>query len=170
LLAVPTAIQRGDEVAENYPSELSDALSVRTYIHASAKLFASYWMPNDYEVPGLQRRFGRAASSIFQLVVDALFAFQVIVILGLMLTYVGVRLATGRTEWWPLTEEDKTLACTYLIALAIVLYTMVLSCFLGTGLNRYRVSTEHLILANTAIGFTLWGRCVPVLSRSVVLH
>jgi hypothetical protein len=29
LLAVPTAIRRGDEVAENYPSELSDALSVR---------------------------------------------------------------------------------------------------------------------------------------------
>jgi transposase len=29
LLAVPTAIRRGDEVAENYPSELSDALAVR---------------------------------------------------------------------------------------------------------------------------------------------
>ena len=32
------------------------------------------------------------------------------------------------------------------------------------------LTTEHMILANTTIGFTLWGRCVPVLSRSVVLH
>ena len=30
-LAVPTALRRGDEVAENYPSELSDALAVRNY-------------------------------------------------------------------------------------------------------------------------------------------
>jgi hypothetical protein len=30
LLAVPTAIRRSDEVAANYPSELSDALAVRT--------------------------------------------------------------------------------------------------------------------------------------------
>src|SRR5512135_1304845 len=30
LLAVPTALRRGDEVAENYPSELSDALAVRS--------------------------------------------------------------------------------------------------------------------------------------------
>ena len=138
-----------------------------TYVHESMKLFASYWMPNDYELPGLERGVGRATSAIFQFVVNIVFAFQVVVVLGLMFTFVSVRIATGRPDWWPLAERDKTLSCVYVISLAIVLYAMFVSCFIGTGLNRYRTATELLIFANTAIGLTLWSRGVHALSRSV---
>ncbi len=138
-----------------------------TYVHESMKLFASYWMPNDYEVPGLERGVGRAASAIFQFVVNGVFAFQVVVVVGLMFIYVSVRIATGQPDWWPLAERDKELACIYLTSLAIVLYTMIISCFMGVGDNRYRTPTELLILANTAIGFTLWGHSARALSVQV---
>ena len=68
-----------------------------TYVHESMKLFASFWMPNDYDVPGLERGLGRAASSIFQFVVNAVFLLQVLVVLGLMFLYASVRISSDRT-------------------------------------------------------------------------
>jgi hypothetical protein len=41
LLAVPTALRRGGEVAENYPSELSDALAVHKYLEWTRRWIAA---------------------------------------------------------------------------------------------------------------------------------
>jgi hypothetical protein len=50
LLAVPTAVRRGDEVTENYPSELSDALSVRNYLCDIQEYGDEGWMHEFHEI------------------------------------------------------------------------------------------------------------------------
>jgi hypothetical protein len=138
-----------------------------TFVHESMKLFASFWMPVDYDLPGLKRGLGRAASSIFQLLLNAAFLVLALVMLGLMLFYASVRASARRLACWPLQKQDQALACCFAIALSVVLYTMVVSCFMGTGLNRYRTCTEPLILSSLAIGVTLWKRTVCGLSESL---
>jgi len=51
LLAVPTAIRRGDEVAETYPSELSDALSVRSWLLARPERAENLLKPKNQPQP-----------------------------------------------------------------------------------------------------------------------
>jgi hypothetical protein len=136
-----------------------------TYVHESMKLVASYWMPNDYDVRGLDHGPGRAASALVQVTVSGVFLLQTIVILGLVLVYVTARIAARGSEPWPLDNNDKLLVAIYLMGLAVVIYTMLVSCFMGVGDNRYRTPTEFIIFINIAIGFTLWGRIIRVLIK-----
>lgn len=160
----------GDEVKALNAVKKASLYLIRTkpfsFLHESTRLFAKYWMPNDYDVPGLDSGMGRAASFLFQCLVNSVFAVQAVVVVGLMLAYFSVVGSSDRRGWWPLAECDKALACTYLVSLAVILYTMLISCFLGVGETRYRVPTDLLILANTVIGITLWGRCIRVISES----
>jgi hypothetical protein len=140
-----------------------------TYLHESAKLFASFWMPNDYDVRGLDHGPGRLASALLQLVLNGAFLLQAIVLLGLMVTDMLLCRRTGWRGAWLADDGDKRLATVYLIGLAIIFYTMVISCFLGTGDNRYRAPTDPIIVGSLAVGLVLWQRMTATLRRSIAM-
>lgn len=126
-----------------------------TYVHESAKLFASFWMPNDYDLPGLRSGPGRVLSALAQGFMSGLFLLQAVVVGGLLLGFLAAQVATGRGVAWP-SGREHSLAGAYLVTLSLVVSTMLISCFLGTGLNRYRVPVEPLMWVNLAVGWTLW--------------
>jgi hypothetical protein len=138
-----------------------------TYVHESMKVIPSFWMPNDYDMPGLDRGLGRAVSAFLQAAVNGVFLAQTIVVCGLMFTHMALCRSRGWRGLWLVGDRDKTLGCAYLIALAMIAYTMVVSCFLGVGDNRYRVPVEMLILANIGIGMTIWNRFVEPLEQAI---
>jgi hypothetical protein len=126
-----------------------------SYLHDSVSSIATYWMPVEYSVLGdsAASRFGSAAVQWGAL---ALFFLQAVTMLGAALLALFARFL--KTTPPRLDDSVRRALAAYGIGMAIVVYTLIVSCFAGIGQARYRVPTDLLILGMTALGFTLTGR------------
>jgi hypothetical protein len=125
-----------------------------SYLNASLKAIAGYWMPTDGRLSNSTPAW-RLIWAVFELTVVGLFFLQAIALTGAAVF--------SLPQWLNCREErDKSwnpnplAACAYVFASLIIWYTMLVSCFLAIGLARYRVPTDLLILFSTLIGFQIW--------------
>jgi len=134
-----------------------------SYLNECLKLLCPYWMPTDYPLANWQSGRLRIFWALTQALVILAFLLQATALAGLVLLYASTRIfSPAQTQ--TIDEEGIKLLCTHTLGTAVIVYTFLVSCFLGNGVTRYRAPTDLLIIAACIIGFAIWKR---VMFRSV---
>jgi hypothetical protein len=69
---------------------------------------------------------------------------------------------------WGSRSLDPQLLSAYAIAMSVVLYTWLASCFLAIGLPRYRTPTDLLVLFTTLLGLAICREISATATRLAV--
>jgi len=124
-----------------------------SYLLSVAKAAVSLLFPYVTRAVGGQSAMAQAAWSGLHFVVIGVFLVQLILVFGVELwtqSLRGIGAAAERCE----TAYLWRLA--YLLSLAIVAYTIVVSALTDSGNPRYRSPTDPLLVMNAALGIGLW--------------
>ena len=130
-----------------------------TYLHESGKLLFSFWMPVDYPLSTRGSWALRALWALVQGGINALFLFQALALAGAGVFLAGARAFRRREAFEPL------LCAAWATGVAVVFYTVLISCFVGVGDSRYRVPVDYIIFATVLIGLAIWRRGLRALNR-----
>ncbi len=127
------------------------------YLWESLRALPTYWFPTAGPLSSFGSPLLKVAWTALHFLLVGIFFLQCIVICG------GVLLElTGRGNRSGLRSLDALLpfpeASPFLLAGAIVFYTMAISCGLHHGEARYRNPTDLLIVLMVALGAVLWKR------------
>jgi hypothetical protein len=141
-----------------------------SYLSNCLRSLGLYWMPNDCRLCGMGPAT-RALTALLQITVEIIFFVQALALAGLGLIYVSARFAGRPPRLVVQDASRRAVAYAYAVGVAIVLYTALLSCCLGTGEPRYRQTVDLLILCLCAMGHRLWrsvlaGTIPPIGSSS----
>jgi len=163
--AYPDVLQYygGDEVkALNELRRMNAALieaKPMSYLIESSKLFWLYWLPDERPLSAGQSGIRRAMGAALQMAVIGIFFLQEIMLCGVTIFWLSLRLFGKGAAWSP--PEGAGLACAaWLIGSGIIFYNCVVACAFGSGIPRYRSTSDLLIMAVSAVGYTLWMRAV----------
>lgn len=115
-----------------------------SYLAAVMSSLAVYWLPGTTELAHAESRVWQLVWAAGHFALTGLFWLQLVAVVGTWLTS-GASLIQGPSRR------------VYSLALTIILYTMVVSCFIEVGNPRYRVPTDLLILLTTIIGVRAWN-------------
>ena len=139
-----------------------------SYLIDCLKVLPVYWTPVEgpliLALPGP----ARAIWALLQMVVVALFFVQAIALGGLGLLQISVRLQRQGATVWGSRSLDPQLLSAYAIAMSVVLYTWLASCFLAIGLPRYRTPTDLLVLFTTLLGLAICREISATATRLAV--
>jgi hypothetical protein len=139
-----------------------------SYLVDSLRLLPVYWTPAEGPLALASPGPARAIWVLLQMVVIALFLVQTVALGGLGLLQISVRLRRRRPiVWWPRPLNPRLL-CAYALAMSVVLYTWLASCFLAIGLPRYRTPTDLLVLFSTVLGSGIWKEISAAPAKSAV--
>jgi hypothetical protein len=139
-----------------------------SYVADSMKLLATYWMPIEYPVITSDRSIWRLLSALIQWSIIGILFFQTLVVVGIAGFYwSGLWLGFQPPE---LDNKTRTFLAVYIVGMLVILYTVLISCFLGSGQAIYRVPTDMLIIAMPIIGFTIWRRMLSLFFISHLAH
>jgi hypothetical protein len=130
------------------------------YLQEVARSLATYWLPAPGPLAALGSRVLRwCAAAVHLLVVGVLF-LELAVLGGGALLAATRRIAAGRAAV-PIGGPASRLALgAWSLALAIVAYTMAISCVIDIGEPRQRKPTDLLILFLCVMGLHLWARAI----------
>lgn len=123
------------------------------YLQEVAKSAATYWFPPAGALASMNSTALRLLWALLHTVVVGLFTLQVVVLIG----WVVMKLSAGwRSPVIPDLGGTSLQATAFTVALTIVLYTMVLSCFLDIGEVRQRRPTDVIVLFACVSGVWVW--------------
>ena len=125
------------------------------YLQEVARSMAGYWFPPADTLAGLNSTVARWLWAIVHGLVVAVFFLQVAVFGGVSVFDASNRIA-GSPHASPRLITTPTQSIAYLLAGAIVLYTMVLSCAIDIGEVRQRRPTDALIVFMCFLGACVW--------------
>jgi len=166
LLTRPGGTHEGTQAIWHAREELSKALGLNTpelsaylvkmnsrliaqapleYLHEVGRAFAAYWFPASGPLAAMGFSSLRWMWALLHLAVVATCLLQVSGALGVAKRTSGVVLSVLSLP-----------VVAYLLAAAIVIYTMLLSCFLDIGEPRQRRPTDVLLLFMCFVGAHLW--------------
>jgi hypothetical protein len=130
-----------------------------SYLIEVAKSMATYWLPIEYPILDGQGALWRGLSAVLQML--ELLALLIVTAgaAGLGLVSLGVR----PLAWSPAT---KTLAMAFVVGMSVVLYAAAISCLAGTGIPRYRVTSQTLILSCCVLGAGLLRQGIADLRKA----
>lgn len=129
-----------------------------SYLSECLKAFGTYWMPNEVPFSSGRSSALKALWALVQMAVVGMFFVQAVAVGGLIVFFAPASAVRHQLPKWLAIQDGSVSA--YVVGLAIVTYTMVLSCFAGIGAARYRIPTDLMIVANTIIGLTIWKRVI----------
>ena len=129
-----------------------------SYLGDCARLIGQFWMPMDVPLASGRSVTLRAVWFCLQLLICSMFFVELAIVGGLLCFLLAVRRNDVVSQH--ILEENRRPVLAYVIGVAIVVYNMVLSCFLGIGLARYRVPTDLAILGTVMMGITIWSNAV----------
>jgi hypothetical protein len=162
------AYYQGDEVkALRAIEEVNTYLILHkpfSYLGDCLRVLGTYWTPNDAPLSAGQSTILRALWAVVQLMVVGVFFVQLLAVFGLILFFAPLGATKRSLPSWMNVGPD--LMAAYVIGIALIVYTMVVSCFLGIGAARYRVPTDLMILSTTIMGFAIWSRITASVSTS----
>jgi len=165
-------IQRRTGLARHQVSGRLAAIFVRLiaaaplhYLSEVSHASMDFWLPA--HLPDLSGRAPalRPVWTGMHFIFIGLFALQFVVVLGIALLRAGQRLAGGAAAPAPppASAPERLATAVYLLSLAVILYTLVISCTVAHGDSRYRVPVDMLIGGVTLLGVERWAR----LSRQI---
>jgi hypothetical protein len=120
------------------------------YLREVARSIADYWFPAAGRLASMNSSFLRWLWASLHAAVIVLFVAQIVVLVGVGIyrgAFRGRLLATG-----PAFDVTNLQVIAYVVAAAIVFYTMLLSCFLDIGEVRHRRPTDVLIVWRRTTG------------------
>ena len=126
-----------------------------SFLSNGLKTLGLVWMPNDCELCGSNFAV-RGLTALLQIGVEAVFLLQALALVGAGLIYAPARPITrgqGRTFGGRI---ERTRVWAYGFGVAIVIYTLGLSCLMGTGEPRYRQTVDLLMIGLCALGYAIW--------------
>jgi hypothetical protein len=130
------------------------------YLQEVARSLATYWLPAPGPLAGLGSRPLRWLAAAVHLLVVCVLFLELAVLGGGALLAATRRRAAGRAAV-PIGAPARSLAvAAWSLALAIVAYTMAISCLIDIGEPRQRKPTDLLIVFLCVIGLHLWGRAI----------
>ena len=157
-----TALFHGDKVqALKKVQELSIELikaKPMSYLNECTRAIGGYWLPNDGPL-STSTRAARIVWDAVQLSMVSLFFLQAAALAGAALFWLP---SHSRRPVRSAGTGGSLAICAYIIASALIWYTMFISCFAAIGLARYRMPTDILILFVTILGFDLWHRHLAI--------
>ena len=131
------------------------------YLLDVAKAMAGYWFPPATPLSSMRSSVLRWTWGLLHGLLVSCFFAQVIVLAGVGLFEASKRAAGVRDRALaPWSGADGAQVRAYAIAGAIVLYTMLLSCFLDIGDPRQRRPTDVLVVFLCVLGLHMWHRSV----------
>jgi hypothetical protein len=125
------------------------------YLKEVGRAFAAYWFPAAGPLSSMGSSVLRWTWALLHVAVVAIFFLQMSMALGmgaLITTPGGVSGSADKR----LPGSFALPAAAYLLAAAIVIYTMLLSCFFDIGEPRQRRPTDILLLFMCFVGVQLW--------------
>ena len=132
-----------------------------SFIHEGLKSIGSYWMPIEYPLITGDSGALRGASAAFQWLFIGVWLLQALVVGGASVLWLSALAAGYRTP--VLDDNRRALLTGWLVGMAIILYTLMISCFAGIGDPRYRTPADLVMIGNTFIGYSLWRKSFPAL-------
>jgi hypothetical protein len=130
------------------------------YAQEVLRTIPSFWFPT-YGAATSYSREMQAVWAIVHILIMAGFFLQLIVISGLGIYELSARLVHHRAvALTPSVMTSRLEVTAYVLCIAFIGYTMILSCALGVGDPRYRIPVEGMILLTTVMGFDLWQRAL----------
>jgi len=142
-----------------------------SYLLEVADAVSAYWFPWTQGLANSNTRFVQFLWSVLHFVVIFIFGVQLFALGGTQLFGLSKGLMARSPAETPsilVTTPHQVFA--YCLALTLVVYTMVISCFLNVGIPRYRVPTDPIIILLLFLGVQIWTnsvRHVPAGDRQV---
>jgi len=124
-----------------------------SYVIECLRAMPLYWLPMEYPLLATKSSFLRALSAGFQIFVSILLLVIGTITTGVGAVLVGIRLHTGKPPVFTNRTEHRVWA--YIAAMTAVVYSAVFSSWGGTGIPRYRVTSDLLILGCCILGISL---------------
>jgi hypothetical protein len=167
--AMPEVIRsfHGDRVAAFHAVERANTHLIlhrpMSYLIEVLRAMAIYWLPVEYPIPELTSQPWRGLGAVLQLAESLLLFFVTTGVLGVAAICLVARRTGGPV---PLPGVAGELSAAFLLALAVIGYTFALSCFAGTGIPRYRVTSQTVMLAAIVLGFEWLRRAAANLQEA----
>ena len=132
------------------------------YLYDVACALVSFWLPASTTLANLHSRFMQLLWSGIHFGLMGVFALTLLAFVGglpHMLTYKRYAARHDGTLTQELTVSQVQ-SCVYILAGTIVLYTALISSFLHSGLPRFRVPTDGLIVLMAFLGIDVYRRSI----------
>jgi hypothetical protein len=122
--------------------------------------FGSYWFPSSGELANLNSRAVQLLWAVINFLLIGGFAFNLIILVAAAISICKRFVILGDPRPVGELRSIQLQGLLYGLAGTIVLYSAVLICLVQTGLPRYRVPTDGLIVFMLFLGTHLWRRLV----------
>ncbi len=126
------------------------------YLQEVFTSFSSLWLPTASRLANMDSIGIQALWAVMQLSVLAVFALQLIVILGLTIFGLSQRWVIRKAKFQSRVSLPSGAAFAYALAGTIVFYNALLTSLIEIGTPRYRVPTEPLLIFMCFLGIYLW--------------
>jgi hypothetical protein len=131
------------------------------YLQEVARSLAAYWFPAHGALANMGSTLLRWLWTAQHGVLVCFFFLQIAVIVGVAAFSASQRFSSGRGNLSGLTiGVNAVQMAAYVLAGAIVFYTMVLSCVIDIGEPRQRRPTDVLVVAMCVLGAHVWRQTV----------
>ena len=124
----------------------------RLYLEEVAVAIPTYWFPVTTAVSDFDSRVARLLWTAVQLGVTVLFFCSAAILLGYGSVLATVPTAPRGRLTSLITSKGSLFLVSFLVPVAIVIYTMLISIAVNVGNPRHRASTDLLILFTIALG------------------
>jgi hypothetical protein len=135
------------------------------YVHEVVSTLPTFWFPT-YGSAVSYPRGVQIVWAVLHFVLVGCFLFQFVVLTGLVLSWATARMIRremlGRPFRWGSTASFNISA--YLCSVAVIGYTMLLSCAVGVGDPRYRIPVDGFVIFATILGLRGWWEAIHQLS------
>jgi len=136
------------------------------YLQEVARSMAGYWFPPATPLASMHSSVLRWLWAGLHVALTGFFFVQLIVLAGVAAFEASKRISGTRDRALvPWTSASAAQALSYVLAGAIVFYTMILSCFLDIGDPRQRRPTDVLVVFMCVLGAHVWRGSVSAAAR-----
>jgi hypothetical protein len=168
-LAKITGLKEGPELSK-YMLHLNLLLIKKAPLNYLQEVFigfSTYWLPSASKLANMNSRGFQVLWAVIQLGVIAVFALQLVVILGSASFMLSQRVFVDTAK---LRAEDSLRSeyvFAYALAGTIVFYNAFITSLVAIGTPRYRVPTEPLIIFMCFLGVYLWRHLIVTNKRAL---
>ena len=135
-----------------------------SYLNESLRALGPYWMPFDVPLSSAGSSRFRALWAALQVCLTSLFWLQLVPAGGVLVLCLSWKAGSSALAA-RLSSDTKRLVGAYGLGLVFIVYSALVSCFMGIGISRYRVPVEMLGLTVSLMGYTLWSRVIAELGQ-----
>jgi len=127
-----------------------------SFVGNGLRSFGLFVMPNECELCG-SNGLSRSLTAMLQIGLELVFLLQSVALIGMGLIYAPLRMISRVGLSSPNPDSGGYIReWAFGFGVVIVVYTAVVSCFMGIGISRYRQTVDLLMIALCVVACTVW--------------